>query len=440
MAHLLSQPHRAAAAGVTARARPIAWRTIIAGSVGNTVEWFDWTVYTAFALYFSHQFFPSDNETTALLASFAVFAIGFAMRPLGGWLIGIFNDRAGRKAALNLTILMMALPSLLISLMPTYASIGIAAPVLMVLARMVQGLSVGGEYGAAATFLAESAPASQRGLYSGFFFASIALGLLFASGLAWVLGQWLSRDQLIDFGWRIPFFIGGLGSLAGFWIRHGVEETAAFRKGREQRRGQRIERPLRTLWREHPEAVKRLVGISLLGAFAFYLFVSYLPVHAIRTLGVEPATAYAASSLALVVFMISQPLFGWLSDRIGRRPQLIVFALGYAALLYPVVRSMSASFASILAVELFGLLLYGLYSAIAPAIKSELFSTDIRALGIGLPYNLVVAIFGGTTPYLMTWLQSRGHEQWFLVYVSVMAVITLVAFIRMPETRGNDLH
>ncbi|MFV3415025.1 MFS transporter [Pseudomonas nitroreducens] len=440
MAHILSQPHRAASTGAAARTRPIAWRTIIAGSVGNTVEWFDWTVYTAFALYFSHQFFPSDNETTALLASFAVFAIGFAMRPLGGWLIGIFNDRAGRKAALNLTILMMALPSLLISLMPTYSTIGIAAPVLMVLARMVQGLSVGGEYGAAATFLAESAPASQRGLYSGFFFASIALGLLFASGLAWVLTQWLSKEQLIDFGWRIPFFIGGLGSLAGFWIRHGVDETAAFRKGQEKRHGQRLEQPLRTLWREHPDAVKRLVGISLLGAFAFYLFVSYLPVHAIRTLGVEPGIAYAASSLALVLFMISQPLFGWLSDRIGRRPQLIVFALGYAALLYPVVRSMSASFTSILAVELFGLLLYGLYSAIAPAIKSELFSTDIRALGIGLPYNLVVAIFGGTTPYLMTWLQSRGHEQWFLVYVSVMAVITLVAFVRMPETRGKDLH
>ncbi|OBY89827.1 MFS transporter [Pseudomonas sp. AU11447] len=440
MAHTLSPSQSAATQETATSARPIAWRTIIAGSVGNTVEWFDWTVYTAFALYFSHQFFPSDNETTALLASFAVFAIGFAMRPLGGWLIGIFNDRAGRKAALNLTILMMALPSLLISLMPTYASIGIAAPLLMLLARMIQGLSVGGEYGAAATFLAESAPASQRGLYSGFFFASIALGLLFASGLAWVLSQWLSKDQLIDYGWRIPFFIGGLGSLAGFWIRHGVEETAAFRRSHEQRRGQRVEQPLRTLWREHPEAVKRLVGISLLGAFAFYLFVSYLPVHAIRTLGVEPGTAYAASSLALVVFMISQPLFGWLSDRIGRRPQLIVFALGYAALLYPVVRSMSASFASILAVELFGLLLYGLYSAIAPAIKSELFSTDIRALGIGLPYNLVVAIFGGTTPYLMTWLQSRGHEQWFLVYVSVMAVITLVAFVRMPETRGKDLH
>lgn len=439
MAHILSQSQRATLAGATS-APPIAWRTIIAGSVGNTVEWFDWTVYTAFALYFSHQFFPSDNETTALLATFAVFAIGFAMRPLGGWLIGVFNDRAGRKAALNLTILMMALPSLLISLMPTYASIGIAAPVLMLLARMVQGLSVGGEYGAAATFLAESAPASQRGLYSGFFFASIALGLLFASGLAWALSQWLSKEQLIDYGWRIPFFIGGLGSLAGFWIRHRVDETATFRKNHEQRRGQRVERPLRTLWREHPQAVKRLVGISLLGAFAFYLFVSYLPVHAIRTLGVAPGTAYAASSLALVVFMISQPLFGWLSDRIGRRPQLIVFALGYAALLYPVVNSMSASFASILAVELFGLLLYGLYSAIAPAIKSELFSTDIRALGIGLPYNLVVAIFGGTTPYLMTWLQSRGQEQWFLVYVSVMAVITLVAFVRMPETRGKDLH
>jgi MHS family alpha-ketoglutarate permease-like MFS transporter len=428
-------------AGETAHSRraTTAWRPIIAGSIGNTIEWFDWSIYTAFALYFGHQFFPSDDETTSLLATFGVFAVGFGMRPVGGLVIGLFNDRVGRRAALNLTILLMAIPSLLIGLLPTYASIGLAAPILMVLARMVQGLSVGGEYGAAATFLAESAPAERRGFYSGFLFCSIAAGLLAASGLAWLLTNVMSKEQLTDYGWRIPFLLGSLGSFAGFWIRRGVAEPEVFRKN--QALGHvRPPHPLRTLWREHPQAVKRLVGISLLGAFAFYLFVSYIPVHAIRSAGAVPSVSYAASTVALAIFMLSQPLFGAMSDRLGRRPQLIVFALGYALLLYPVVSSIGSSFWSILLVELFGLLFYGLYSSIAPAIKSELFPTDVRALGIGLPYNLVVAIFGGTTPYLMTWLQSRGHESWFLFYVSAAALVSLVAFLRMPETRGKPLN
>ncbi|WP_313517163.1 MFS transporter [Pseudomonas sp.] len=428
-------------AGETAHSQraTTAWRPIIAGSIGNTIEWFDWSIYTAFALYFGHQFFPSDDETTSLLATFGVFAVGFGMRPVGGLVIGLFNDRVGRRAALNLTILLMAIPSLLIGLLPTYASIGLAAPILMVLARMVQGLSVGGEYGAAATFLAESAPAERRGFYSGFLFCSIAAGLLAASGLAWLLTNVMSKEQLTDYGWRIPFLLGSLGSFAGFWIRRGVAEPEVFRKN--QALGHvRPAHPLRTLWREHPQAVKRLVGISLLGAFAFYLFVSYIPVHAIRSVGAVPSVSYAASTVALAIFMLSQPLFGAMSDRLGRRPQLIVFALGYALLLYPVVSSIGSSFWSILLVELFGLLFYGLYSSIAPAIKSELFPTDVRALGIGLPYNLVVAIFGGTTPYLMTWLQSRGHESWFLFYVSAAALVSLVAFLRMPETRGKPLN
>lgn len=415
-----------------------AWRPIIAGSIGNTIEWFDWSIYTAFALYFGPQFFPSNSETAALLATFGVFAVGFGMRPVGGLLIGLFNDRVGRRAALTLTILMMALPSLLIGLLPTYASIGVAAPILMVLARMVQGVSVGGEYGAAATFLAESAPPSRRGFYSGFMFFSIALGLLFASALAWMLTSMLSKEQMIDYGWRIPFLIGSLGSFIGLWLRRSVAEPQAFKK--QQASGGPLRHPLRTLWREHPQALRRMVGISLLGAFAFYLFVSYIPVHAIRTSGATPAVAYAASTLALAIFMVSQPLFGMFSDRFGRRPQLIVFALGYLVLLYPVVSMIDASFTTILAVELFGLLFYGLYSAIAPAVKAELFSTDVRALGIGLPYNLVVAIFGGTTPYLMTWLQSLGHGDWFLFYVSGAALVTLIAFWRMPETNGQSLR
>jgi MHS family alpha-ketoglutarate permease-like MFS transporter len=269
-------------------------------------------------------------------------------------------------------------------------------------------------------------------------FFSIALGLLFASALAWLLTSVLSKEQMFDYGWRIPFLIGSLGSFVGLWLRRTVAEPEAF--VRQKANSAPLRHPLRTLWRDHPEALKRMVGISLLGAFGFYLFVSYIPVHAIRTSGATPAVAYAASTLALAIFMISQPLFGMLSDRWGRRPQLIIFALGYLLLLYPVVSLIDASFTTILVVELFGLLFYGLYSSIAPAVKAELFSTDVRALGIGLPYNLVVAIFGGTTPYLMTWLQSQGHGDWFLFYVSAAALVSLIAFWRMPETCGKSLR
>jgi MHS family alpha-ketoglutarate permease-like MFS transporter len=412
-------------------------RSIFAGSVGNVVEWFDWSIYTAFAIYFSGQFFPSQNETASLLATFAVFAVGFGMRPLGGWAIGAFSDRHGRRSALTLTIVMMAGSSLLISVLPTYASIGVFAPILMTVLRMLQGLSVGGEYGAATTFLAESAPAARRGFYGSFLFFSIAAGLLLASALAWVMTHYMSRSALESYGWRIPFFIGGLGSVVGWWMRRNVHETTAFEKLR--RRGGVQRRSLWWIWSTHRTAVLRLVGISVLGAFSFYLFISFMPIYAIRHAGAVPTDAFAASTVSIAIFMIAQPFFGALSDRIGRRPQLIVFALGYLLFLYPVVTSIGPSFRSMLLVECFGLLTYGLYSAIAPSIMAELFSTEVRGLGIGAAYNLVVALLGGTTPYLMTWLQSTHHEGWFLGYVCLGALVSLIAYWRMPETRGAEL-
>lgn len=413
-------------------------RAIFAGSIGNVVEWFDWSVYTAFAMYFSKQFFPSDNDTASLLATFAVFAVGFGMRPLGGWAIGAFSDRFGRRNALTLTIIVMAGSSLLISILPTYATIGVFAPLLMTVLRMLQGLSVGGEYGAATTFLAESAPAERRGLYGSFLFVSVAGGLLLASALAWGMTHYMSRDALESWGWRVPFFIGGCGSLVGFWMRRNVEETEAFEKLR--RKGKPQGRSLVWTWTHHREAVLRLVGISVLGAFSFYLFISFMPIYAIRHAGAVPANAFAASTVSIAIFMCVQPLFGALSDRFGRRPQLIVFAGAYLLFLYPVVTSIGPGFGSMLLVECFGLLTYALYSAIAPAIMAELFSTEVRGIGIGAAYNIVVALLGGTTPYLMTWLQAQQREGWFLGYVCLGAAISLIAYLRMPETRGNALE
>ena len=434
----MSTPSHQPSAVQGAAAAPVSRaRTILAGSVGNAVEWFDWTIYASFAIFFSSQFFPEGNDTAALLATFGIFAVGFFMRPIGGWLLGIFSDRYGRKAALGLTILMMAGGSLIIAVTPTYASIGLAAPLLLTAARLLQGLSLGGEYASATTFLAEMAPPKRRGFYSSFVFFSAAVGILAASAVGWILTSLLSKAEMAAWGWRIPFLLGALGGVAGLWIRRSIPETEAFA---ESRKAGVEKQPLRTLLREHPVEVLRIVGFSVLTTFAFYIFVAYVPTYAIRHVQADPKVAFAANTVALIVFMLVQPLFGALSDRIGRKPQLIVFAAGYLLFFYPLMSTLGPSFGSILLVELFGLVLYAMYTSIAPAIMSEQFPTSVRAVGIGMPYNLMVALLGGTTPYLLTWLQSNGLERWFFYYVLAGAVITLFTFIRMPETAGQKLR
>jgi len=354
------------------------------------------------------------------------------MRPAGGWLLGVYADRRGRRAALALSVTMMSIGSLVMALLPTYAAIGLAAPVLATLARLLQGLSVGGEFAAACSFLAETAPKNRRGFHGSFLFFGTGVGLICASGMTWLLSRVLDHAQMVSFGWRIPFLVGALGSLLAFWIRMRVGETEAFTSA--QRKHADAQASLRLLFTQYGKQLWTLVGISILGAFSFYLFIVYVPVYAIHRSGAAPAVAYAASTVSLIIFTAVQPLFGMLSDRFGRRPQMIVMAAAYVVFLYPVVLSTGSTFWSILPVELFGTLFYALFTAIAPAVFAELFSTEVRSLGIGLPFNLVVALLGGTTPYLMTWLQSHGHERWFLVYVCVGSAVSLITYVLMKET------
>lgn len=409
-------------------------KVILAGTVGNAIEWFDWTIYATFAVFFAKQFFPSDDPTASLLATFAIFAVGFFMRPLGGIVLGIFSDRYGRKAALAATIIMMAGGSLMIGLSPTYESIGIFAPIILVLARLLQGLSLGGEFASAATYLSEMAPKNKRGFYSSFMFFSSAIGILMASGLAWALTSSLTETQMSEYGWRIPFILGAIGGLVGMWIRKSVPDSEMTHKKES------VKNPLAVLIKRHPKETLRIVGISILTTFAFYIFVVYVPTYAIKVLGAEPQTAFAANTVGLIIFMLCQPVFGWLSDKIGRKPQLIVFAVGYLVFFYPIIKWMDGTFASILLVELFGLVLYALYTAIGPAVMSEQFPTEVRAVGIGAPYNLMVALLGGTTPYVLTWLQSIGKQDYFYFMVLVGALLTLSTFIKMPETAGKGLE
>jgi MHS family alpha-ketoglutarate permease-like MFS transporter len=413
-------------------------RARVAGCAGHAIEWFDFSIYANFAIFFGAQLFPSTDETSALLAAFGVYAIGFIMRPAGGWLLGIFADKRGRRAALTLSVTMMSVGSLMMALLPTYAAIGIAAPVIATCARLLQGLSVGGEYAAACAFLAETAPPDKRGFHGSFLFFGTGLGLISASGITWLLSRTLDHAQMIEFGWRIPFLVGALGSVIAFWIRVRIGETEAFAVAKRNKA--HVQASLRLLFTHYGRQIWTLVGISILGAFSFYLFIVYVPVYAIHRAGALPSVAYAASTVSLIAFTAVQPLFGAMSDRFGRRPQLIVMAAAYVLFLYPVVLSTGATFWSILPVELFGTLFYALFTAIAPAVMAELFGTEVRSLGIGLPFNLVVALVGGTTPYLMTYLQSHGHERWFLVYVCIGSAISLVTYILMKETVNVPLH
>jgi len=412
-------------------------RTRVAGCVGHALEWFDFSIYANFAIFFGHRIFPSTDQRSALLAAFGVYALGFVMRPAGGWLLGVFSDRHGRRTALAISVTLMAFGSLLMAVVPTYAAIGLAAPVVATIARLLQGLSVGGEFAAACSFLAETSPPTRRGLHGSFLFFGTGIGLIAASGLTWLLTQTLTHDQMASFGWRIPFAIGAVTGLFGYWLRARVEETEAFQ--RSVARGSTRNGSLKVLFTQYARQTWTLIGTSILGAFAFYLFIVYVPVYAIHRSHATPVIAYAASTMSLIAFTVVQPLFGMFSDRFGRRPQLIVMAAAYTFFLYPVVLSVGNTFWSIALVELFGMVLYGLYTAIAPAVMAEIFGAEIRSLGIGLPFNLVVALLGGTTPYLMTWLQGRGQEKLFLIYVCVGSAISLLTFLRMKETRGKVL-
>ncbi|WP_258397301.1 MFS transporter [Paraburkholderia unamae] len=346
-------------------------------------------------------------------------------------------DRHGRRAALSLSVQLMALGSLLLAIVPTYDRIGFAAPVIATIARLLQGLSTGGEFAAAISFLGETAPSDKRGLHGSFLFFGTGIGLMCASGIVWLLNGSLSHDQMIAYGWRIPFVIGAISGIFAWWLRQHVAETAIFEEARAD--GKRTMGSVRELFTKHRKPVFTLFGIGICGTFAFYLFGVYVPVYAIQRTGASSSIAYAAGSFALAIYTLVHPFFGMLSDRVGRRPQMLVFAGFYTLFLYPVVLSVQPTFWSIAGIEIFGLVLYALFSSVIPAVLSELFETEIRTVGIGLPINLVIAAFGGTTPFLMTWLQSIHHDNYFLIYVSVGSFITLVTIWRMKETNGCSL-
>lgn len=419
-------------------------RAIFGGSVGNLVEWYDWYAYSAFSLYFARAFFPPANQTIQLLNAAAVFAVGFFMRPLGGWLMGRYADRHGRRAALTASVLLMCGGSLLIAVTPTYASIGLAAPSLLVLARLLQGLSVGGEYGASATYLSEMAGQRHRGFWSSFQYVTLIMGQLLALGVLLVLQRVLDEEALRAWGWRIPFVIGALCAVVAIWLRRSLEESAEFEAVRSARASRAESAPplasLRAL-AAHPRAVFTVVGLTAGGTVAFYTFTTYAQKYLVNTAGFSAQQATLINAVTLGGYMLLQPLVGALSDVVGRRPVLMAFGVVGTLGTMPLFRALEQVRTVPSAVGLLMLALVAVsgYTAINAVVKAELFPTGVRALGVGFPYAVTVSLFGGTAEYVALWCKSIGHESWFYWYVTGCIALSLVVYATMRESSQSGL-
>jgi MHS family alpha-ketoglutarate permease-like MFS transporter len=452
-------------------------KAILGGSAGNLVEWYDWFAYSAFTLYFAPHFFPKGDQTAQLLQAAAIFAVGFLARPIGAWAMGFYADRVGRRAALTAAVALMSLGSFAIALIPSYETIGVLAPMALTLARVVQGLSVGGEYGASATYMSEMAGKARRGFWSSFQYVTLIMGQLSATLVLLVLQHTLSNVELQVWGWRIPFAIGGVLAIVVFWIRSNLEESTSFTRVEAADRARLDPRHMRwvmgllavalaicavlfklfglaamtpsiailVVWqlsfaapllKWHPREVLMVAGLTAAGSLSFYAYTTYMPKFLVNTAGFTKDAATAVSAGSLLVYMLFQPVMGHLSDRFGRKTTLtIAFGLG-TLLTYPILTALSHSTSVLPA---FGLaaalcLIHSGYSSVSAVVKSELFPTAVRALGVALPYAIANTIFGGTAEYVALWFKSQKMESGFYIYVSAMMFVALLIALRIRNT------
>ena len=412
-------------------------KSIVAGSAGNLVEWYDWFAYATFSIYFAPLFFPKGDLTAQLLNTAAIFAAGFLMRPIGAWVMGIYGDKHGRKAGLTLSVIMMAFGSLMIAFAPTYAQVGVAAPVLLVIARMIQGLSVGGEYGSSATYLSEMAPADRRGFWSSFQYATLSGGQLLAIITALILQATLSEAQLGDWGWRIPFVIGAILAVLVFLLRRTMTETKSFANIDQSREHS----SLKILWRDHRKSCILVAMMSGGGGLASYAFTTYMLKYLINTTGFDRRTATLVIAAALVWSFCLQPIAGMLADRFGRKPLLYISGIGVSLVAVPIytLLGQTTSPVTALALILIPITLHGGYTANNAMVKAELFPAHVRALGVAFPYAVGNTLLAGTTEYVALWFKSSGMESGFFWYVATMVGMTVVAYLMLPETKTAGL-
>lgn len=412
-------------------------KSILGGSAGNMVEWYDWYVYSAFTLYFAGAFFPSDNRTAQLLSAAAIFAAGFLMRPIGAWFMGIYSDRYGRKSGLTLSVTLMCLGSLIIAISPTHADIGIAAPVILLIARLLQGLSVGGEYGASAAYLSEMAGKKRRGFFSSFQYVTLISGQLTALGVLLVLQRVLTTTELEEWGWRIPFAIGGVLAVVVFYIRRGLLETESFKKIKDDKARQSSGLELFT---KHPKEALMVIALTAGGTVAFYTYTTYMQKFLVNTSKFSAESATEIAAAASLIFMLIQPLAGALSDRIGRKPLMIAFGVLGVIFTYPIFSLLTTTTDPYIAfgLSLLGLIIVTGYTSINAVVKAELFPAHIRALGVALPYAIANTIFGGTTEFVALKFKEMEHESWYFMYVTFMIACSLIVYIKMRDTRDHS--
>ncbi|MBN9232432.1 MULTISPECIES: MFS transporter [Phyllobacteriaceae] len=409
-------------------------KAIFIGSIGNLVEWYDFYAYTAFALYFAPAFFPSEDPVVQQLNAATLFAAGFIVRPVGGWFFGHLADRYGRRLSLTISVLMMCFGSLIIAFTPTYATIGFAAPVLLALARVIEGLSLGGEYGASATYLSEVADPNHRGFYSSFQYVTLIGGQLCAILVLLLLQNvFLTHEQLVAWGWRIPFVIGALLAIVSAIMRRQLHETEAFVATTA---AQKREGALRGLVK-YPREVAIVVGLTAGGTAAFYTFTTYMQTFVKQTVGLADLTTTYVIAGSLIFASILQPIYGLISDRIGRKPLLVFFGVAGTLLTVPILTLLASTkspFVAFLLICSAWIFTAG-YTSINAVVKAELFPTAVRATGVGVPYALTVSIFGGTAPVIALWFKQHGHEQWFYYYLAGVIFVSLLVYVSMRDTK-----
>jgi MHS family alpha-ketoglutarate permease-like MFS transporter len=412
-------------------------KAIVGGSIGNLVEWYDWYTYSAATLYFAPLFFPKGDQTAQLLQAAAIFAAGFAARPIGAWLMGLYADRAGRKQALTLSVAMMCIGSLVIAVTPGAREIGVWAPIILLLARVFQGLSLGGEYGASATYMSEMAGRKHRGFWSSFNYVTLIGGQLVALGVLIVLRIALGEAAMAAWGWRIPFVVGAVLAIAAYFQRRRIEESASFTQAKAAgaRRANTWD-----LVSRHPRETLTILGLTAGGSMIFYVYTTYMQKYLTNTAGFTRDQATELSAASLVVFMLAQPLFGWISDKIGRKTMLLVAFGGGALVTWPVMTMVGATHSPWEALGLITLamLVQSGYTSISAVVKAELFPTHVRTLGVALPYAIANAAFGGTAEYVALWFKQAGIESGFFIYASALLAIGFLVALTMRDTKVHS--
>ena len=403
-------------------------KAIVGSSSGNLVEWYDFYTYAFFALYFAPAFFPKGDSTSQLLQTAGIFAVGFFMRPIGGWLFGRIADRVGRKTSMVISVLMMCFGSLMIGILPTYETVGSLAPLLLLLARMLQGLSVGGEYGTSATYMSEVAIKGHRGFFASFQYVTLIGGQLLASLVLITMQSVMPAEQITAWGWRIPFFIGAAAAIVALYLRRSLAETGGSDK---EDAGTFSE--LFKHWRAFCVVLAYTAG----GSLVFYTFTTYMQKYLVNTAHMDKAVASRTMTAVLLVYMAVQPFFGWLSDRIGRKANMIAYSGLGTVMVVPLMTAIGANQNPYVAFGLItlGLLAVSFYTGISGIVKAELFPTKVRALGVGLSYALANATFGGTAEYVALWFKDNGMESTFFWYVTVLLAIAFVASLIMPNPK-----